>query len=88
MRYTPRFPTFSGFTVHTYRNNYSYLRLIMEKAVDVSDGAVKGKPETLSLQRTVSKPFSAPLRLSLNSLTTLCKSDQAHHTWTYYFSNR
>lgn len=44
----------SGVCIHIYRNYNYCLRLIVEKAVDVSESGIKTKPETVSFWQTAS----------------------------------
>lgn len=70
--------------IHIDRNNI-YLRLIVEKTEDVSDGVIKAKPGTVVFWKTGSKPYSAALRFSKDSRSYVY-DDQPIHTWTSYFS--
>lgn len=70
--------------IHIDRDN-TYLRLIMEKTEDVSDGVIKAKPGTVVFWKTGSKPYSATFRFSKDSCNVY--DNQPIHTWTSYFSN-
>lgn len=43
-----------GVCIHIYRNYNYCLRLIVEKAVDVSESRIKNKPETVPFWKTAS----------------------------------